>query len=164
MKVEMNLSGLDGVLNMLQKLPAEVVSKNGGPVRKVLRKAARLIQKEAKASFASAVAQVGVSGITDSTGFTERQIIVKKGKYGGKGERQVVTVKYGQAHPSGGKFRGRPIFANDIAFIMEAGTSKQPATPWIRPAFVAKAAAAIRLVETELPKEVERIAARLAKK
>lgn len=161
MKVDVKLSGVDGVLGMLQKLPAEVVSKNGGPVRKVLRKAARVIQKEAKTRFRAAVADVGKSGITDSTGFTESKIVVRKAKYRAKGERQVVTVRYGQPHPSGRRFRGRVIFANDIAFIMEAGTSQQPATPWLRPAFAAKAQEAIHTIERELPREIERIATRL---
>lgn len=163
MKMRMEVKGLAGSLAMLQKLPAEVVSKNGGPVRRALRKGARVIQAEAKLRFRLAVAQVGKSGITDSTGFTESMIIVRKGKFAGKGERQVVTVRYGQAHPSGQKFRGRPIYANDIAFIMEAGTSNQPATPWAKPAFVAKAAEAIATVERELPRDIERIAAKLAK-
>ena len=163
MRVDVDVKGLDGVLDMLQKLPKEVAGKNGGPVRKVLRKAARLIRDEAKTRFRAAVDQVGQSGITDSTGFTERQIIVRKGKFGGKGERQVVTVRYGQPHPGGKKFRGRVIFANDIAFIMEAGSSTQPATPWIRPAFAAKAQAAIELVERELPKEVVALANKLGK-
>lgn len=163
MKVDVQLSGLDGVLDMLEKLPAEVVTKNGGPVRKVLRKAARVLQKEAKARFRVAVAEVGKTGITDTTGFTEKRIIVRRAKYRFKGERMVVTVRYGQAHPSGHRFRGRAIFANDIAFIMEAGTSKQPATPWLRPAFAAKAPEAVATIERELPREIERIAARLGK-
>jgi HK97 gp10 family phage protein len=163
MKVEVRLTGLDGVLGMLEKLPAEVVTKNGGPVRKVLRKAANLLRKEAKARFRVAVAEVGKTGITDSTGFTEKHIITRRAKYRHKGERMVVTVRYGKQHPSGHRFRGRPIFANDIAFIMEAGTSKQPATPWLRPAFAAKAPEAISTIERELPREIERIAERLAK-
>lgn len=163
MRVDVKLSGVDDVLAMLQSLPPEVVTKNGGPVRKVLRKAANLIRKEAQARFRVAVAEVGKSGITDSTGFTEKRISVRRAKYRHKGERMVVTVRYGQRHPSGHRYRGRAIFANDIAFIMEAGTSKQPATPWLRPAFAAKAAEAITTVERELPREIERIAGRLAK-
>lgn len=163
MKTEVTVTGLDGVLDMLKQLPPEVVSKNGGPVRKVLRKAARLLQAEAKARFRAAVAEVGKSGITDTTGFTEQRIIVRKARYRHKGERQVVTVRYGQPHPGGNRFRGRAIFANDIAFIMEAGTSQQPATPWLRPAFAAKAPEAIALVERELPREIERIANKLGR-
>ena len=38
MKVEFKLQGVDGVLATLQSLPAEVVSKRGGPVKAALRK------------------------------------------------------------------------------------------------------------------------------
>jgi HK97 gp10 family phage protein len=164
-KIDMKLQGLDGVLESLKKLPPEVVSKNGGPVRKALRKGAMVIVKQARTNFNAAVQQVGKSGITDTTGFTEKQIIAKRGKIKGgtKGERQVVTVR-GVPHPGGNTFRGRPIKANDIAFLMEAGTSKQPATPWMRPAFAAKAPEAISTVTTELPKEIGKVARKLGLK
>ena len=165
MKVEMKLEGLDGVLDALKKLPPEVVSKNGGPVRKALRKGAMVLVKQARSNFAGAVQQVGKSGITDTTGFTEKQIIARRGKIKGgtKGERQVVTVR-GVPHPGGNIFRGKPIQANDIAFLMEAGSSKQPATPWLRPAFAAKAPEAISTVTQELPKEIGRIVRKLGLK
>lgn len=163
MKVDVKVSGLDGVLDALKKLPPEVVSKGGGPVRKSLRKGAMVLVKQGRQNFSAAVQQVGKSGITDTTGFTEKQIIARRGKYGGKGERQVVTVR-GVPHPNGNTYRGRPIQANDIAFTMEAGTSKQPATPWLRPAFDAKAQEAISTVERELPLEVAKIARKLGLK
>jgi hypothetical protein len=162
-KVTTRIEGLDGVLDALKKLPPEVVSKNGGVVRKSLRKGAMVIVKQARVNFAAAVQQVGKSGITDTTGFTERQIIARRGKFGGKGERQVVTVR-GAPHPNGNVFRGRPIQANDIAFLMEAGTSAQPATPWLRPAFAATAPAAISTVERELVSEVAKAARKLGLK
>jgi HK97 gp10 family phage protein len=163
MKVEMNLSGVDGVLAALQALPPEAVSKNGGVVRKALRKGALVIVRQARTNFGAAVQQVGKSGITDTSGFTEKQIVAKRGKYKYKGERQVVTVR-GVQHPNGNTFRGRPLQANDIAFLMEAGTSKQPATPWLRPAFAAKAQEAIATITTELPKEIGKVARKLGLK
>lgn len=164
MKIDMKLDGLDGVLDALQKLPPEVVSKNGGVVRKALRKGAVVLVKEARSRFSAAVQSVGKSGITDTTGFTERQIIAKRGKFkSGQGERQVITVR-GVPHPNGNTFRGRALQANDIAFLMEAGSAKQPATPWLRPAFASKAQEAIQTVETELPKEIGKVAAKLGLK
>lgn len=163
MKMQVKVEGLAGVLDALKSLPPEVVSKNGGPVRKALRKGALVIVKEARARFSQAVQQAGKTGITDTTGFTEKQIIAKRAKVKAKGERQVVTVR-GVPHPGGNVFRGRPIQANDIAFIMEAGTSKQPATPWLRPAFSAKAPEAISTIERELPAEIAKIARKLGLK
>jgi hypothetical protein len=158
------LSGLDGVLDLLNKLPAEVVSKNGGPVRKAAFKGIKVLREQARTNFRAAVAMAGLTGITDTTGFTEKHIIAKrKAPRGGeKGERYILTVRP-KAHPNGNKYRNRTIQTNDIAFIMEYGGSKQPATPWLRPAFAAKAEEAIRAVERELPKELDRIVRKLSK-
>jgi HK97 gp10 family phage protein len=162
-KVTTKIEGLEGVLDALKKLPPEVVSKNGGPVRKALRKGAMVIVKQARTNFAAAVQQVGASGITDTTGFTERNIIAKRAKFSGKGERQVVTVR-SVPHPNGNMFKNRPIKANDIAFLMEAGTSKQPATPWIRPAFASTASTAISTASQELRNEIAKAAKKLGLK
>lgn len=158
MKLELKLQGLDGVLESLKMLPPELVSKRGGPVRSALRKGAVLIQKQAKANFDAAVNSPGKSGLNQSTGFTERQIVVRRRNPGPNinGERMVVTVQP-KKHPSGRKYRKGVIQANDIAFIMEMGSRTQPATPWLRPAFIARAEEAIRLTEDELFRQVDRI-------
>jgi hypothetical protein len=151
--VTIQLHGLDGVLELLQKLPAEVVSKGGGPVRRSAFKGIKVIRDQA-----------GLSGITESTGFTEKNIIAKRKAppSGVKGERYILTMRP-RKHPSGKKFGSRALQANDIAYIMELGSSKQPATPWMRPAFAAKAEEAIRTIERELPKDLDRIVRKLSK-
>lgn len=162
--VELKLTGLDGVLDTLKQLPPEVVSKRGGVVRAALRKGAMVLVKQARANFRAAVAEVGKSGITDTTGFTERQIVVRRRPPPGgvNGEYMLVTVR-SVKHPSGNLFRKRPIKTNDIAFIMEAGSAKQPATPWMRPTFAQKAQEAVRTTEDELVKRVDMLAQRLLK-
>lgn len=178
MKLELQLHGLEGVLATLKSLPPEVVSKNGGPCRVALRKGAMVILKQARANFIAAVALPGKTGITDTTGFTEKRIIAKrKSPRGGEpGERYIITVRPDE-HPSKGAIRrksrstgkrkARPIKqrfikANDIAFIMEHGSVKQPATPWLVPAFKTKAEEAIRTVEKELVKEIAKVVKKLA--
>lgn len=181
MQVEVKIAGLDGVLDTLKSLPPEVVSKNGGPVKASLRKGAMVLVKQARSNFRSAVAQAGVSGITNTTGFTEKQIVAKRRTLTYiNGEKMVVTVNYVK-HPAGsmikaksrkttGKRRGRKgpanreIRANDIAFIMEYGAKNQPAIPWLRPAFEAKADEAIRTVETDLARRIKNIVGKLAAK
>ena len=179
MKVEVNMTGLDGVLDTLKSLPPEVVSKRGGPVRRALAKAGRLIRDQARANLTAAIALPGKSGVTDSTGFTERQVILKRRPLERfKGERYIVTVKPA-LHPSGRLYaksrsykrtrknkmtKDRLLKANDIAFMLEAGTAKQPATPWLRPAFAARAGEAVQKFETELLRDIERIVKKLAAK
>ena len=164
MKLDVKLEGLDGVLETLKRLPPELVSKRGGPVLASLRKGARILVKQSRDNFRAAVAMPGKTGVTDSTGFTEKQIVSKRRRMPGgqKGERIVVTVN-AKPHPtSKGKYRGRTIRANDIAFIMEAGSSKQPATPWLRPAFATKREEALRAIESDLTKRVDKIVKKLS--
>lgn len=160
MKVDVKLDGLNGVLAALKSLPPEVVSKNGGPVRAALRKGAVIIRNQARINLAESIAADGKSGITDSTGETVKGVIIRRSKppKGIKGERFVVTVAYKPHSTSKGIFRGRTIHLNDIAFILESGTSTMPAQPWMLPAFNAKAPTALAEVERELPKAILRIA------
>ncbi|MCC2632181.1 MAG: hypothetical protein K0S48_67 [Ramlibacter sp.] len=180
MKVDVSLTGVDGVLATLRALPPELVSRNGGPVRAALRKGAMVIVKQAQANFRAAVAQPGKTGITDTTGFTEKQIGLRRKNppQGVKGEKFLVLVKYIE-HPSGKASRrasrraadstrrirkrmARAIRANDIAYMMEYGTSKQAATPWLRPAFLSRAEEAIQTTQTELLSRIDRIVKKLA--
>jgi hypothetical protein len=133
-----------------------------------------VIQKEARMRFRAAVQLPGASGVTDSTGFTEKNIVAKRKAItsGEKGERYIVSVAY-KLHPAGGmrtrksrrgpdskpsRRRGpkaKPVRANDVAFMMEYGTSRQQATPWLRPAFAAKAAEAMAVAQAELLRGVD---------
>jgi HK97 gp10 family phage protein len=137
MKTELKLTGLDGVLELLKKLPPEVVSKNGGPVRAALRKGAVVILKQEKANL-----QAVTNNATDedkklSTGFLLQNVIVSRGKAptGSKGERALVRVRR-KTYPGAGR-TGKPVTTLQTANLLEYGSSQQPAEPWIRPAFAA---------------------------
>jgi hypothetical protein len=180
MKVEVKLSGVEGILKTLRSLPPEVVSKNGGVVKKALRKGAMVIVKQAKANFRAAVALPGKTGITESTGFTEKNIVPirKKLPPGEKGERYIVTVAY-KEHPNANAYRKasrraanskrsakarkiKTLRSNDIAFMMEYGTSKQEATPWLRPAFESKRQEAMDTTIKSLIVEVDKVVKKLS--
>jgi len=155
MKVDLQLTGMNDVLDMLKKLPAEVVSKNGGPVKSALRKGANVILKQAKANLQASIATDPES---ESTGLLLQNMVVTRGKAptNGKGERYLVRVRrkgYGRAGVSTLK----------TANIKEYGSSKQPAAPFIRPAFQSKAKDAIRTTEVELVKAIDRVVKKLAK-
>ena len=159
MKVEVEMHGLAEVVQALKSLPPEVVSKNGGPVRAALRKGAVVIRNQAQINLQASIAAPGITGVTDSTGLTAQQVIIRrKAPRGVKGERFVVSVRYKPHATSKGQFRGRTIHYNDIAFILEAGTSVMPAQPWMQPAFNAKAPEALATIERELPRAILRIA------
>lgn len=180
MKTETKMTGLDGVLELLQKLPPEIASKRGGPVRVAVRKAAQVMLLQARANFTAAVSLPGKTGVTNSTGFTAKQIVMKRKlpRNGVRGERFIVSVNYAK-HPNGKALeKSRPyrrkrtskmtvtklLRANDVAFMMEYGTSKQPATPWLRPAFESRKEEALLVMQTEVRKAVDRAVKKLAKR
>lgn len=156
MKVEIKLSGADGVLKTLQSLPEEVVSKRGGPVKLALAKGARFLRDKAKENLRAAIALNG----DVSTGLLEKNVIASRGKppTGGKGERYLVRVKR-KTYPSKG---GKPVTTRATASYLEYGTEAQPATPWLRPAVVQNGEQTINLVIADLTKRIDQTVTKLA--
>lgn len=161
MKVEMHLEGLEGVLATLQALPRELVSNRGGPVRAALRKGALVILKAEQSALRTVTSNATKRGENLSTDLLSRSLIVSRGKPppGGNGERYLVRVKK-KAYPNRTERGGA--HTQQTASLLEYGSSKQPAEPWIRPAFAASAEDAIRTVETEIVRGVDEIVTRLA--
>lgn len=158
--VEMKLTGLNGVLETLKALPAAVVSKRGGPVKSALRKGALVILKQEKANLQAVTANTNDEGKRYSTGLLLKNLIASRGKAptGGNGERYLVRVRR-KTYP---QKSGKPVTTLKTAQLLEYGSSQQPAEPWIRPAFNAKAAEAITTVERELVAGIDRIVKKLA--
>ena len=156
MKIEMNLQGLDGVLDTLRSLPPEVVSKRGGPVKLALAKGARLIRDQAKANLR---AQIAVNGDV-STGLLEQNIIASRGKppIGSKGERYLVRVRR-KSYPKKG---GQTVTTRKTASLLEYGSSHQPATPWLAPALKQKGGEAINVITADLQRRIEQTVRKLA--
>jgi len=151
--------GIDEALALLKSLPPEVVSKSGGPVKAALRAGARVIQKEAALNIARATDNLS-SDEGGSTGLLQSSVITSRGKApsSGKGERYLVRVKkrvYVRA--------GEQVTTLKTAQLLEYGSEKQPAEPWIRPAFNAKAETTIRTVQIELVKAIDRVVTKLAR-
>lgn len=161
MKVELKLTGMDDVLDMLKSLPVEVVSKRGGPVKAALRKGAAVIQKEEIKNLHFVTSNATASEKKESTGLLAKNIIVSRGKppTGGKGERYLVRVKRKTYQRKGGK----AVTTLKTAQILEYGSEKQTAEPWIRPAVLSKAVEAIHTVEIELLNGIDRIVKKLSK-
>ena len=151
------LTGLDGVYGMLRSLPAEVVSKSGGPAKTALRKGARVILAAEKANLRAVTSNATKEG-SETTGLLAKNLVVTRGKAPseGKGERYLVRVKR-KAYVR----KGKQVTTLKSAQLLEYGSSQQPAEPWIRPAFLSKAEEAIRTIERELVDGIDRIASRL---
>lgn len=161
MKVEFNLTGVDGVLDTLRSLPPELVSKRGGPVKSALRKGAVVIFKAAKQNLQQAVAAATDEGDKLSTGLLEKNLVVTRGKEptGSKGERYLVRVRR-KSYPN--RKGGAVATTLKTAQLLEYGSSQQPSEPWLRPAFQATARQAISTIEVELGKAIARVVKKLA--
>lgn len=155
----LSLSGLNGVLRTLEQLPAEVVSKAGGPVKRSLKKGALVILQEAALNLARATDNLSTDS-EENTGLLLSALVASRGKapFGGKGERYLVRVKR-KSYPRPGPATTTLASAN----LLEYGSEKQPAEPWLRPAFAAKASTAIQTVERELVADLDRVVRRLAR-
>lgn len=157
--VTVKLEGLNGVLDTLRSLPPEVVSKRGGPVKFALRKGAVVLFKEAQKNLQTSIQNSKDTEKKESTGLLLKNLVVTRGKepIGTKGERYLVRVRRKSYQR-----KGQPVTTLKTAQILEYGSAKQTAEPWLRPAFAAKAEEAIKTVESELLKAIDRVVKKLA--
>lgn len=157
MKVEMNITGIDGVLKTLQSLPPEMVSKRGGVVKLSLAKGSRFLRDAAKQNLAAQIAKNG----DESTGLLMQNIIASRGKKpnDSNGERYLVRVK-NKSYPQSGS---KPVTTLKTANLLEYGSEHQPATPWLRPAFASKARETINLITEDLVGRLDKLINKLAK-
>lgn len=157
MKMEMNLQGMDRVLATLRSLPPEIVSKRGGPVKLALAKGARILRDEARQNLRAAIAQ---GGEEQSTGLLEQNVIATRGKvpHGGGGERYLVRVRR-KTYPDR---TGKPVTTHKTAHLLEYGSVHQPATPWLRPAVLAKGEEVISVVTADLLRRIDLVVKKLA--
>jgi HK97 gp10 family phage protein len=156
--VTVKLTGVDGVLETLKALPAEVVSKRGGPVKTALRAGARVILREAALNLAHATENL-TQDDSESTGLLLKSLIASRGKPppGVNGERYLVRVKRRTYER-----KGKKVTTQQTARFLEYGTSQQPAEPWLRPAVLSKGQQAIDTTTQELVKGIDRVVKKLA--
>lgn len=155
MKVDVKLTGVDGVLKTLSSLPAEVVSKRGGPVKAALAKGARFLRDRERDNL-RAVLEPG----DESTGLLEQNIIASRGKSpsSGRGERYLVRVKR-KMYPGR---KGEQVSTLKSAQIKEYGSAKQPARSFIRKTVQQHGGQTIEIVTKDLAARVQKIVAKLA--
>jgi len=150
-------------MKTLRELPPEVVSKRGGPVRSALAKAARMMQKATQANLQAIIDQPNEGEeVSKSTGLLKKNIVAKRGRLAGgeKGEMYSVRVQR-KSYPDS---RGRRVTTPQVARLLEYGTEKRQAHPFIRPAFDANKAQAVKIFVDEINKKLAGIVKKLAVK
>lgn len=172
MKAQMRLQGVDNIVQTLNALPPEVVSKRGGPVKLALAKGARLVRNQARTNILIGVASRG----NVNTGLLAKNVIVsraRQGPQGTKGERYLVRVRPRVAHYVGNRRNvrlgraGKAYLTQGPVYYgkpLEYGTSKMPAYPWLRPAIQQKGQTAIRTITQDLDTRVQKIILQLKQK
>lgn len=171
----LDIQGLDEVLDRLQALPKEVVQKNGGPVRKVARNAVHIIRDEARRNMRRIIAAPNIRTLPDgsrvpsgddaSTGRMVEKILTVKGKQHKtlNGERYMMLIPKRARYPISRK-TPTGIGVATVGRMLEYGTARRQPMPWARPAFHAKKGEAVRHVQRELPKEIDKVVKKLARK
>lgn len=157
------IEGLEGVLKTLKELPPEVVSKNGGPVRSALAKAARMMRDKTQENLQAIIDAPNQNAESVvSTGLLKKNIVAKRGRLAGgeKGELYSVTVRR-KAYPD---TRGKRISTPQVARLLEYGTAKREPLPFMRPAFDSEKSKVISLFVSELNKKLGAIVRKLASK
>lgn len=155
------IEGLANVLDTLKRLPPEIVSKRGGPVRAALNKSARMMQKQVIANLDAVIAQGNVGGEERSTGLLRKNIVVTRSSRKQNGEAYSVRVR-NKAYPKLSENAKRFTTAQN-ARLLEYGTEKRQPYPFIRPAFEAKKAEAVQVFTDELNKRLAAIIRKLDK-
>lgn len=147
------VEGLNGVLDALRSLPGEIVSKNGGPVKLALKRAADVLLAEAKANVRRIIDTPNVGGQNDSTGLLLLSLQSKRSKVlKQNGEAYVVSIKRDQKYPDFKQDKAGKLTATQIGRQLEYGTEKRQPMPWLRPAFDAKKGEALRVFVDEMQK------------
>ena len=155
------IKGLEGVLDTLKKLPPEIVSKRGGPVKSALRKAALVIRNEAQANVQKIIDTPNLDGErSKSIGLLKQNIIASRNpRPNFRGEGYLVRVKR-KVYPDS---RGRRVTTSKVGTILEVGSERQTAKPWMRPAMV-KAPQAVDVFVVEIRKRIAAIKRKLGLK
>ncbi len=154
-KVEFNITGIPGIIRTLSSLPAEVVSKKGGPVKLALAKGARFLRDKERQNL-QAVLEPG----DESTGLLAQNIIATRGKApsDGNGERYLVRIKR-RMYPGR---KGEQVSTLKSAQLKEYGSVHQPARSFIRRTVNERGEETINLVVGDMSVRIDRLVAKLA--
>jgi len=161
------LKGLDDVLDKLKRLPPEIVSKNGGPVRLALMKGAKVIVAEWQAQIQRVIDESNVGGEpTDSTGLLKSSVgFTRDGKpqRHRANERYVVRIRNKKYPNTKDGKDGKPVTTSQVARLLEYGTEKMQAKPWATPGYMASRQRALNTVVSELNAGIDRVIKKLSR-
>lgn len=147
-------------LEILKALPAELVSKRGGPIRRALRKACGVFLRHEKVNLQRIIDETKArqGGETQSIGLIMKSLRVTRGKppLSGKGERYLVRV-LPNLYP---RRTTEKVLTLKSAELLEYGREGQPPRPWVRKAYIQGQAEAAKVFKDYLNNAIDQIVAR----
>jgi HK97 gp10 family phage protein len=172
--------GVEDTVKRLKNLSTELSGKNGGPIRRALGKAAKVIEHEAERRVQKVTGRLERNIISMRVRNPKDQesaqgVILKNGggssvemyrvgvRGGGRYGAKVRQRERKKVYAMGGSIRQaeRAAKASDkdayYWWFLENGTSKMPAQPYLRPAFDMKKDEALQVFTQELDKDVRRL-------
>jgi HK97 gp10 family phage protein len=159
-----NVEGLRELGRRLKALPKEISGKNGGPLLKALRRMGAVIQKDAQARVA-----VKTGTLRDNIIVTrKRKQDLRPGEEGvevtvrAKAKKFADNARNRKSGRVGGEYKSYgPLF---YARFLEFGTSHQPATPFLTPAFESAKGTLPEMFRNALSKSIDEAVRKLARK
>lgn len=152
------IHGLVEVQRMLTALPHELKPQGGAAVRNALRKAARVLMVQAKQNLQQIIDTPNIGGeVSKSTGLLQKNVVVSRGRpKSGTGEVMLVRVRR-KSYPAE---RGARVSTARVGALLESGTEKRQAMPWMRPAFDSKKEEAVAVFTDDVLKRLQRVYAK----
>ena len=155
------VEGLGELLRRMEALPKEITGKNGGPVRRALGRAARLVRDEVRTNAprrsGNLVANIIAARVRDDrpAGVAERFVVSVRGK-----RQRYANTQENRRSGRVGKTYQRDGDAFYWKFI-EFGTARLAARPFIQPSFAARANDAIQEFARALGTDLDKIVRKL---
>lgn len=150
----------DGFLDLLQKLPAELVSKRGGPVLAGLRRGGNLMRKAWREEIDRLLEEPNIGGTYRSTGTYAKAIKVSRMRRPeriGANEAVRITVPGNATYPDGERVAM-------VAGVLENGTEHMGAKAPMRKAFDARKGEVLQAVVTGIDAGIQRAIKKLDKR
>lgn len=161
------LEGLKGVMQTLRQLPPELVARRGGVIKTAIRKAALLIQEEAKNNVRRIVAEPNENGEPSrSTGALEQAISSRRIKPAGGafGEAYIVYVAKLKKKFVESKGLHEHLPPSWYQWFLELGTERSRPHPFMRPAYDSKKGEALDLIVSEINAGIDKAIKKLKKR
>jgi len=164
-KVSLQIAGLDEINTSLRQLKA-ATARN--VVKRALTNAVKPVRDRAQANAPVATGQLRssisiVGGFVNNTGKAEYAAVLRKG--GSKEEaRSALRDARRNAGGSGRTIRVQVVASARYSSLVEFGTKKAAAQPFMRPAFDATKELVIASLGNEIRSEIEKSVARSAKR